>query len=348
MTGLLHPTDLRAWRTWHESRHPIRSTVRSLLGRGRGERPALDLVAPPAADILVCIEATHTSVRSAVASVLSHLPAERTAILCQPAWVLPSTYAQHTRNSVTAHDLVDRLPHLRAVLAAGHYTVVGAAGHDAAVAKGADFFISQHGALTPYAPPLPPESRLLAWSQGDADFWRSGRTDVHTFVTGSQLLWSAGNHRDTAPRVSTSGPRDRLTYLGQMHGAELSRSRLASAAAGFCRTHRATYRPHPSERDKLSQFTHAAYRRAGITVDAAAQLTDLDGPVVSVFSTGVLEAAAQGREAWVDFPRPPAWLVEFWERYDMHRFEDVPTPPPARHDEEPARRIARILMESVS
>ena len=50
---------------------------------------------------------------------------------------------------------------------------------------------------------------------------------------------------------------------------------------------------------------------------------------MSVFSTGVLEAAAQGRDAWVDFPRPPAWLGEFWERYGMHRFGGAPTPAPA-------------------
>ena len=36
-----------------------------------------------------------------------------------------------------------------------------------------------------------------------------------------------------------------------------------------------------------------------------------------MFSTGVLEAAARGLPAWVDFPDPPAWLREFWDRYGM-------------------------------
>ena len=49
-------------------------------------------------------------------------------------------------------------------------------------------------------------------------------------------------------------------------------------------------------------------------------LVDLPNPVVSIFSTGILEAAARGRDAWVDFPHPPLWLEEFWERYGMHRF----------------------------
>ena len=93
----------------------------------------------------------------------------------------------------------------------------------------------------------------------------------------------------------------------------------------------------------------AAYERAGIAVDrSGTPLVDLVAPMVSVFSTGVLEAAAQGRDAWVDFPRPPAWLGEFWERYGMHRLGSDPTPAPARFEDEPARRIAEILVEAAS
>jgi hypothetical protein len=132
-----------------------------------------------------------------------------------------------------------------------------------------------------------------------------------------------------------------------MHAAELSRARLVRAAAIHCRAHDAVYRPHPSERDRLSRLTHDAYRRLGITVDGSIPLADLAGPVVSVFSTGVLEAAAQGRDAWVDFPRPPAWLAEFWERYGMHRSGSTPTPAPPRPAVEPARRVAEVLQEAV-
>jgi hypothetical protein len=93
----------------------------------------------------------------------------------------------------------------------------------------------------------------------------------------------------------------------------------------------------------------AAYERAGITVDrSGAPLVELAAPVVSVFSTGVLEAAARGRQAWVDFPRPPAWLGEFWERYGMHRLGSEPTPAPALPDVEPARRVAEIVLEAAS
>ena len=75
-------------------------------------------------------------------------------------------------------------------------------------------------------------------------------------------------------------------------------------------------------------------------------LADLAAPVVSVFSTGVLEAAARGLPAWVDFPDPPAWLREFWDRYDMRPYGGDPTPAPARPDEEPAVAIARLLAAS--
>jgi hypothetical protein len=138
-------------------------------------------------------------------------------------------------------------------------------------------------------------------------------------------------------------------YLGQGHAAEISRARLAHAGLTTCRKHGAVYRPHPSERDVTSRAVLAAYARAGVAVDTSRiPLVDLQAPIVSVFSTGVLEAASRGRDAWVDFPRPPAWLGEFWERYGMQRLGSAPTAAPALPDQEPARRIAEILIEAAS
>lgn len=37
-------------------------------------------------------------------------------------------------------------------------------------------------------------------------------------------------------------------------------------------------------------------------------------------SHGVLEAAARGLPAWVDYPDPPEWLEEFWARYGLQRW----------------------------
>ncbi|RYB94636.1 hypothetical protein EUA93_09950 [Nocardioides oleivorans] len=240
---------------------------------------------------------------------------------------------------------------IRAVLAAGHYTEIGTAAFELAESHGLPFFVSQHGALTPFAPPLPRAAHLLAWSELDGEFWTSGRADVTVSVTGSQLLWGAspgldtGSERPSGP-TAASGP---LTYLGQGHAAEISRARLARAALSTCREHGAVYRPHPSERDVTSRAVLAAYARAGVVVDTrGVPLAELAAPIVSVFSTGVLEAAARGRDAWVDFPRPPTWLGEFWERYAMHRLGTLPTPPPEQPAQEPARHIATIVADSAS
>ena len=134
------------------------------------------------------------------------------------------------------------------------------------------------------------------------------------------------------------------TYLGQLHGAELPRRELAAAAEAFCRTTGATYRPHPSERDRASRRQHALWERAGIHVDhAGGPLAEVGTPVVSVFSTGVLEAAARGIPAWVDFPRPPIWLAEFWTRYRMSQWGGAPTPSPVLAGDPPARLVADLI-----
>lgn len=340
--GLRHSADLVAWRRWHESRHAVRHAVRTVRARVRPDGAELVVVhSPPGgAEILVAVEATHSSFVGAVVAPLVHLPADRTAVVAPAGWTPPDTYASHRRSTVALDRLVD-LVSPRAVLAAGHYTPIGEAAFALAEQRGLPFLVSQHGALTPYAPPLPRAAHLLAWTDADAAFWTTGRHDVDVTVTGSQLLWQAG----LAPATRTSSPgAGPLTYLGQGHAAEVSRARLARAALATCREHGAVYRPHPSERDVTSRAVLRAFERAGVrVVTDGPPLVDLEAPVVSVFSTGVLEAAARGRDAWVDFPRPPAWLGEFWERYGMHRLGHSPTPAPVRPDVEPARRVAEVV-----
>ena len=347
--GLRHPADLVAWRRWHESRHPVRHVVRSARARLRPQVEAhVDLlVADEDADVLVAVEATHASVDRAVVVPLRHLDADRTTVVAPVGWQPPAAYSGHARRTVALADL--SLPAVRAVLAAGHQSQIGSATFALAERTGATFLVSQHGALTPYAPPLPRAARLLAWSEADGDFWTAGRHDVEVTVVGSELLWQAGLVTGLRPSSTTGGDAAPLVYLGQGHAAEISRARLAQAALSTCRAHDATYRPHPSERDVTSRAVLAGYRRAAITVDTSGvPLVDLESPIVSVFSTGVLEAAARGREAWVDFPRPPAWLGEFWERYAMHRLGSSPTPAPSPPDQEPAARIAELVTGAAS
>ncbi len=344
---LNHPGDLVAWRRWHEWRHPVRQAARTARTRVRPlEGARVDVLVPgPDSDVLVAVEVTHTSVERAVVAPLTHLAPGRTAIVAPVGWQPPPGYVGHRRRSIPLHDLrLDVSP--RVVLAAGHYTAIGEAAYALADDRALPFFVSQHGALTPFAPPLPRAAHLLAWSDADGEFWTAGRDDVSVTTTGSQLLWEAGSRAADGREPSSSG--EPLVYLGQGHAAEISRARLAHAALTTCRQHGAVYRPHPSERDVTSRAVLGAYARAGITVDVSAvPLVDLEAPIVSVFSTGVLEAAARGRDAWVDFPRPPAWLGEFWERYGMRRLGAVPTSAPDRPHVEPARRIADIVSGAV-
>ena len=222
-------------------------------------------------------------------------------------------------------------------MAAGHYLPLGAVGHAWSRLLGAGFVAVQHGLLTPHAPPLAPDSRLLAWSAADADFWRSGRSDVGADVVGSQLLWQAGQGR-------TLVTDERPTFLGQLHSAEMGRRTMARFTGRLCRTEGLRYRPHPGERDRLSRWQHARWRRQGIELDdGTVPLRDLPTPVVSVFSTGILEAAARGVPSWAAYDRPPAWLAEFWERYGMSRYGGAPTPAPAPPGREPALAVAAAI-----
>ena len=341
MIGLRIPTDLDAWQRWRGRKTPLRtlkSRIRSQQNAGRFAWINTD--EPPRA--AVGVAATTASGRAALVAPLEHLGATPTIVYSDQAidHLLPGW----------RRTPADFLPSIRAVLADGHYLGLGYDLWLFARELDLPYFIVQHGLITPLAPPLAPGGTLLAWSAADAAFWRCDRPDVAVEVVGSQLLWNAADGRGRASSARTPTEQDhRLIYLGQGHAVEIPRRRTVEAAMRFCRRQGATYRPHPSERDRLSRVTLNAYQRAGILVEADGRpLADLPNPVVSVFSTGVLEAAARGRDAWVDFPRPPSWLEEFWERYGMYRFGSIPTPAPPRPENEPACKIAAIVSDAVS
>ncbi len=342
--SLVHPRDLGPWLAWQSDQHRLRHLKGRVVDAVRPSLSQWSIATNvDAPSVVIAMDSANPSAVGSLVAPLHHLRDLPVAIVAPfPLDDVASGLDLDVRplNAGLVDGLVDAS---RCVVTAGQYLPVGAATERAAQRYGRPLLMVQHGALTPYAPPLPPDCTVLAWSDEDGEFWRSGRDDVHTETVGSQLLWDARE----AASASSSAATGPLTYLGQGHAAELPRIGLIEAALRFCRDSGATYRPHPSERDKLSRLTHAGYRRAGIAVDGSIPLNQLTGPVVSVFSTGVLEAAAQGRDAWVDFPDAPGWLSEFWDRYGMNRFGQAPTPPPARPPVEPAERVARIL-ESVA
>ena len=335
--GLRIVSDLDEWHRWQRRRHLARAVKHRLVGaRDAGDAHATVIHGSADADIVVLVDATHASMANAVLAPLGHLDPARVITVLAPGVHLD---VAGTARPVPIDELGSHLGTGRALLGCGEYTAIGAAAWRWARSSGIPTFVSQHGALTPFAPPLPQGSTLLAWSDADGEFWRSGRADVEHVSVGSQLLWAVQSHG-----TSVRQPGSRLVYLGQGHAAELPRRKLVEGVLTVCRQQGAIYRPHPSERDRLSRMTHDLYGRVGITVDTSdTPLAELDDPVVSVFSTGVLEAAVRGRDAWVDFPRPPSWLGEFWERYGMQRLGQPPTSPPVLPVESPARRIAEIV-----
>ncbi|GAB2974556.1 prephenate dehydrogenase [Nocardioides montaniterrae] len=340
--SLDHPRDLAAWQHWQDSGRPLRRIRRAV------SRPAdIELVySGPSPDLVVVVDAWHASMRAAVVAALPHLPAERVLVVGPPGVTSVVPFVPARVRTLRPGDLGAALRGVRAVLGSGHFLEPGATVWAARPPR-VPFLVSQHGALTPKAPPLPAGAHLLAWSEADAEFWASGRSDVTWSVTGSQLLASS-----LVEAGQTTGGRARRdlppVYLGQLHGAELPYADLVAAVERFCLEHGATYRPHPSERDRRSLRAHARWRAMGIEIDTSGvPLRELDRPLVSVFSTGVLEAAAAGLPAWVAYPDPPAWLRELWERYDMSEYAGPPTPVPAAAlRPSPAAAVAAALVEA--
>lgn len=353
---LLFPQRLAPWRAWEGSHHRLRrarAAVAAASGRvlhgGAGGPEAVIASRGGAPRVAVVVDAPTSSQQAALIAPLAHLrdvvvvcPPEVLALLDgsdgaggagarpAPGWdVVP----------LSAVGVAERLDSVTDVLAVGHYLPLGAGAYRWAQSHGARFVVVQHGILTPFMAPLPVGAHLLAWSEADAAFWASGRRDVSHEVVASQLLWRAAQE-PPANAGSDAAP----TFLGQLHGVELGRAYMTATSHDFCRATGALYRPHPAERDRLSRWTHAAWEREGITIDrSGTPLVETRSPVVSVFSTGVLEAAARGLAAWVHAPGAPDWLSALHARYSMSPWGASPTPPPPATGQEPARTVALAL-----
>ncbi|MDO5619716.1 RNA-binding protein [Kocuria sp.] len=362
------PEDLQAWRAWQARQQPLLRRARHAIGTSAAPVVHLHHDGGPV-HTLVALESLGPTQRAALLEPMRFAP-EETGV----AYVVPPHVSQelvlglvssHHSDSVlpTWARVVDCLPadaplpavlrSMTEVLAVGNYLPSGQVAHRWADAAGVRFNVVQHGLLAHQAPPLPRGSHLLAFTDQDAAWWTHGRTDVTTEVVGSQLLWSAAAQsavRDAGQNADRR-PEGPGVFLGQLHGAELPRKDFAAAALQYCRETGAMYRPHPAETDKLSRATHELWRRRGVRIDTSGQsLAAAIGPVASVFSTGVLEAACTGREAWVVHPDPPAWLQEFWLRYGMSRWSPgtpvEPTPALVQPETEPARAVARAIFGS--
>lgn len=361
---LKYPLDLDAWQAWQRrqkklkwAKYKLNSLLDSARSRTVAEEPVRGLLYTRGTkpQVLIVMDSFSPTNRNAILEPLKHLDAVDVAL-----WVpedaseyLDGRYASArysrkdwSEQEISGDELTSLLPDVRIVLSAAQFLGRGAAAYEFSRAIGAEYWMVQHGLLVPQAPPLPVGCTLLAFSEADAQFWASGRRDVTTHAVGSQLLYLAAQ-KAAGAEVQKQNDLEPI-FLGQMHGAELPRASFAYASHSFLKKYGGVYRPHPSEKDKLSVLTHKLWEKEGIRIDrSGTPLNEVPNPVVSIFSTGVLEAAIRGIPAWVYHPAPPAWLVEFWDRYGMNRWGSEPTPAPVQPEKEPARRIAELMIETL-
>lgn len=361
---LKYPLDLDAWQAWQRrqkklkwAKYKLNSLLASARSRTVAEEPVHGLLYTRGTkpQVLIVMDSFSPTNRNAILEPLKHLDAVDVAL-----WVpedaseyLDGQYASErysrkdwSEQEISGDELMRLLPDIRIVLSAAQFLGRGAAAYEYARAIGAEYWMVQHGLLVPQAPPLPVGCTLLAFSEADAEFWASGRRDVTTHAVGSQLLYLAAQ-KAAGAEVQKQNDLEPI-FLGQMHGAELPRASFAYASHSFSKKFGGTYRPHPSEKDKLSVLTHKLWEKEGIRIDrSGTPLNEVPNPVVSIFSTGVLEAAIRGIPAWVYHPAPPAWLVEFWDRYGMNQWGQEPTPAPVQPKKEPAQRIAELMIETL-
>lgn len=353
----MYPRDLAEWQAWQDSRRRVQrgkaavtsalGGVKAKLGKG-GPTPAEPerryVLATRAAEVrgshtVIGIDSNSPTAKANSLAILPFL--QGTVSVLHPEGLdIPeltgSGWSSRTLSN-PVREVADLAP--TSVVTLGHFLGAGRILHEARVACGCEEFVLEHGALTPYAPPLPENATLLAWSEQDAQFWTAHRSDVSTYVVGSQHLWEA-SQRPLEGEID-----EQPVFLGQLHGAELPRRVTGGSAWHFCQGNNGLYRPHPREEDALSRAQHAVWKKRGMQfADSSIPLNQMPNQVVAVFSTGVLEASVRDIPAWVYGIHTPLWVQEFWDRYGMKRWgASTPTAPPAMIDAEPATIIARIV-----
>lgn len=305
-------TTKETWQQWQDSRRRLHVLKDKVTGRQRPAapiEPAMTFWARgDSPTLLVACDSNSPTNHHALLAPLAAEPAVAVLVVAPahvrldlpgPGWIILDTTTRDLSTITTMASIGDHL-------------AVGAWAHKCAKERGWRQVVVQHGLLTPFSPPPPPNVEWLAWSSDDANYIADGRPDVHAHVTGSPMLAAAAAH--PAPHVSRF---ETPVFLGQLHGAELSRWSMTRSVTEFWRRTGAIYRPHPREEDQLSRLQHGVWKRMGMEFDDSPSMDLIARPVVSAFSTGILEASARGIPAWVFHVDPPAWLEDVWARYGM-------------------------------
>lgn len=345
--ALIHPRSLEHWQEWRATRRRapgIHGSARGPLHRSPSAAASGHVMhtrdGEGAGRLLLGVDLTSETAREGLLAALPYL--HGTAVVLTPAGMdLPELTGPEWRHEAVAdpQTALDEVG-ITSAITLGWHLGVGRLVHEWARAADVPAAVVQHDVLTPFTPPLPPHTTVLAWSDDDGEFHRGGRDDIDVRVVGSQRLWQAA-HDGTEP---TGELEDRPVFLGQLTAIELPRRLTITSADSYCRPTGALYQPAPTETDRLSRATHALLRRRGIEFQrSSVPVREQNRAVVSLFSADVLEAAVRGLPAWVHGPRLPAWVHEHWERYGMRRVGGEPTPAPEVAADEPARLIAQIL-----
>lgn len=315
--------------------------MKARLRQTPSDQPATLYLPAGRTHVLVVMDQLTPSGRAAVCAPLAHLDPATTAILAPVSDLDLPTDGEWDKvvwDRVKGPSTAQLPATIQEVISLGSYMGLGMQAARWARQHDIRHNVVQHGLLTPWSPPAADGDRLLAWTQEDADYWRSGNSTVTTEVVGSQMLWAAA-HQPPAQLLD-----ERAVMLGQLHGIELTKRQTFQTYWRFCRANDVDYRPHPNEVDVASRAAHTVMRRGGITFEESGRsLVDLGRPVVSIFSTGSLEAAHRGLPAFVYHPSPPEWVRDFWSRYRLSQWGGSPTPAWHRPDREPADAIASTV-----
>ncbi|ASK65998.1 hypothetical protein CFK39_09385 [Brachybacterium avium] len=338
--ALIHPRSLERWQEWRGSRRRARG-----IHRARPSESAPGYVlhlreGEGSARILLGIDTADGAAHGGLPAVLPYV--HGSAVVVTPAGLaldeLEGPEWQH-RRIARPSDALDELG-ITSVLTLGWHLEVGRSLHEWARERDVPGAVVQHDVLTPFAPPLPPDTTVLSWTAEDGEFHRAGRDDIAVRVVGSQRLWQARHEAAGEAPVLEEQP----VFLGQFSSIELPRRVSLRAAESYCRFAGALYQPGPAETERLARAAHLLLRRRGIGFqDPSITVAEQARPLASVFSADILEAAMRGIPAWVHAPGAPSWVGEHWERYGMRRVGAEPTPPPGLGTDEPARLIAQIL-----
>ena len=234
--GLTFPADLDAWQRWQLGRQSVTRRLRGRWVAMRGPAATHEvwvtrssMTARGAARVVGVLDSRSPTALQSVLTPLRDLDARDATLISSSPIIdlLPAGQWRHTRQPL-AEAMSGLIAAETVAVAIGHFLPIGAAAFETTQTVGATFVTVQHGLLTPFAPPLAPGTTLLAWSQEDADFWTSSRSDVTARVVGSSLQWEA---RGRIPAAAQSiDPARAPAYLGQLHAAELPRRALVASA----------------------------------------------------------------------------------------------------------------------